>query len=189
MKFLADFFPVLLFFGAYQLYDIYVATATAIVASFVQVGASWFRHRKVEKMHLVTLGLLVVFGGLTLALRDPLFIKWKPTVVNWLFAAAFLGSHYVGERPIIQRMMSQAVTLPPEIWHRLSIAWVLFFLGVGAINLLVAFSFSEETWVNFKLFGMLGLTILFVIGQAVYLAKHMKPQADATQQPEQNNEA
>ena len=182
MKFLADFFPVLLFFGAYQLYDIYVATATAIVASFVQVGASWFRHRKVEKMHLVTLGLLVVFGGLTLALRDPLFIKWKPTVVNWLFAAAFLGSHYVGERPIIQRMMSQAVTLPPEIWRRLSVAWVLFFLGVGAINLLVAFSFSEETWVNFKLFGMLGLTLLFVVAQSFYLARHMEPPADTQEE-------
>ncbi len=175
MKFLADFFPVLLFFGAYQLWDIYVATTAAILASCVQVGYAWLRRGKVETMHLVTLGLLIFFGGLTLALRDPLFIKWKPTVVNWLFAAAFLGSHYVGDRPIVQRMMAQAVTLPPPVWRRLSLAWVLFFFLVGILNLFVAYNFAEEVWVNFKLFGMLGLTLLFVVAQSFYLARHMEP--------------
>ena len=182
MKFLADFFPVLLFFGAYQLYDIYVATAVDILAAFLQVGFTWLRQRKVENMHLITLALLVVFGGLTLALRDPLFIKWKPTVVNWLFAAAFLGSHFIGERPIVQRMMAQAMTLPPDVWRRLSFSWILFFFVIGAVNLFVAFNFSEEIWVNFKLFGMLGLTLLFVVAQSFYLARHMEPPSDTQEE-------
>lgn len=181
MKFLADFFPILLFFVAYQLYDIYVATAVAIAASAVQVGYSWFRNRRVEKMHLVTLGLLIVFGGLTLALRDPLFIKWKPTVVNWLFAVVFLGSHLVGKKTMVERMMSHAVALPVEIWTRLNAAWSLFFLFSGALNIYVAFNYPEATWVNFKLFGMLGLTMVFVVVQALYLARHVQ-QHNATQE-------
>ncbi len=174
MKFLADFFPILLFFIAYQMYDIYVATAVAIAASFLQVGFEWIRHRKVERMHLITLGLLVVFGGLTLILRDPLFIKWKPTVVNWLFGAAFLGSQLFGSKTMVERMMKHAIDLPKRIWIRLNLAWGLFFVGSGILNLYVAFNFAEETWVNFKLFGMLGLTVIFVILQAFYMARHVQ---------------
>lgn len=176
MKFLADFFPILLFFLAYQLYDIYVATAVAIAASFIQVGYFWFRNHRVEKMHLVTLALLILFGGLTLILRDPLFIKWKPTVVNWLFAMVFLGSHFIGKKTIVERMMSHAVTLPLEIWVRLNAAWSLFFVASGALNLYVAFNYAEATWVNFKLFGLLGLTMVFVVLQALYLARHIQEQ-------------
>ncbi len=174
MKFLADFFPILLFFIAYQMYDIYVATAVAIGSSFLQVGFEWFRHRKVERMHLITLGLLVVFGGLTLILRDPLFIKWKPTVVNWLFGAVFLGSQLFGRKTMIERMMTHAIELPKRIWVRLNLAWGLFFIGSGILNLYVAFNFAEETWVNFKLFGMLGLTVVFIILQAFYMARHVQ---------------
>ncbi|EGV30642.1 intracellular septation protein [Thiorhodococcus drewsii AZ1] len=215
MKLLLDFFPILLFFIAYKLAGIYVATGVAISASAVQVGWSWWRHRRVEKMHLATLGLLVVFGGLTLALRDPIFVMWKPTLVNWLFAATFLGSQFVGERPLIQRMMGHAVDIPAPIWTRLNLLWTLFFVFLGAANLFVVYigsgffdaqqallgasgqdsvdlttcaaSYSghlldlcndaqarEETWVNFKLFGMMGLTILFVIAQAFYLTRHVK---------------
>ncbi|MGD2119791.1 MAG: septation protein A [Chromatiales bacterium] len=173
MKFLADFFPILLFFIAYKFYGIYVATAVAIAASFVQVGYSKLRHKKVEKMHLVTLVLLVVFGGLTLVLRDPLFIKWKPTVVNWLFAVAFLGSPLFSEKNLLQRMMDQAVTLPAKIWQRLNLVWVAFFISIGLLNLYVAFNYSEETWVNFKLFGMMGITFVFVIAQGFYIARHV----------------
>jgi intracellular septation protein len=176
MKFLADFFPILLFFVAYQLYDIYVATAVAIAASFIQVGYFWLRNHRVEKMHLVTLALLILFGGLTLILRDPLFIKWKPTVVNWLFAVVFLGSHFIGKKTIVERMMSHAVTLPLEIWVRLNTAWSLFFVASGALNLYVAFNYAEATWVNFKLFGLLGLTMVFVVLQALYLARHVQEQ-------------
>ena len=174
MKFLTDFFPILLFFIAYQAYDIYVATAVAIGASAAQVAYFQLRHGKVEKMQWVTLGLLIFFGGLTLLLRDPDFIMWKPTVVNWLFAIAFLGSQYIGKKTLLQRMMDQAVSLPPEIWIRLNYIWVSFFIGIGLLNLYVAYNFSEETWVNFKLFGMLGVTFVFIIAQGFYIARHVK---------------
>jgi intracellular septation protein len=174
MKFLFDLFPILLFFVAYKMYDIYVATAVAIGAAFVQTGLFWLKHRKFEKMHVITLLILVVFGGLTLILRDPVFIKWKPTVVNWLFGATFLGSQFIGERPLVERMMGHAITVPGPVWRRLNWAWILFFLAMGLINIYVAYSFSEETWVNFKLFGMMGLTLVFVFAQAFYLGRYME---------------
>jgi intracellular septation protein len=215
MKFLADFFPILLFFVVYKLYDIYVATAVAIAASLAQVGYFWLKNRRVEVMHLVTLGLLVVFGGLTIALHDRTFIMWKPSIVNWLFAAAFLASQFIGGRPLIERMMSHAIDVPPPIWQRLNLMWVVFFTLMGVANLIVANSFfaaenallaaagttgdidltrcaelfadetldlcllaqqREATWVNFKLFGMMGLTVAFVVAQAFYLARHIKDQ-------------
>ncbi len=174
MKFLYDLFPVILFFLAYKLADIYVATGVAIAASVVQVAWSRWRHGRVEKMYWVTLGLVVLFGGLTLLLRDPVFIKWKPTVVNWLFAAAFLGSGLFMKRNLLQRMMSHAVTLPDPVWKRLNLAWVTFFFLAGAANLYVAYHFAEETWVNFKLFGMLGLTLLFLLAQGFYLSRYIE---------------
>jgi intracellular septation protein len=182
MKFLVDFFPILLFFLAYQAWDIYVATAVAIGASGVQVGWQWLRHRKVDRMQWITLALLVVFGGLTLLLRDPLFIKWKPTVVNWLFAVAFLISAYVGEKSLLERMMGSAVVMPAAAWRRLNWAWVSFFAALGVLNLYVAFAFAEDIWVKFKLFGMVGLTLLFVFAQAPYLAKHMPPDEPAKEE-------
>jgi len=178
MKFLFDLFPILLFFLAYKLYDIYVATAVAIGAAFVQTGAYWLKHRKFEKMHLITLGILVLFGGLTLALHDPVFIKWKPTVVNWLFGVSFLGSQFIGKQTLMERAMGHAITVPPPVWVRLTWAWTLFFLFMGLLNLYVAFNFSEETWVNFKLFGMMGLTLVFVFAQAFYLSRHMETTED-----------
>lgn len=182
MKMLADLFPVILFFVAYQLYDIYIATAVAIAAAALQVAYHLVRHRRVEHMHWVTLGLLVVFGGLTLALRDPNFIKWKPTVVNWLFAAAFLASQLFMQRSLLQRMMDHAVTLPGPVWQRLNTAWVTFFFAMGVLNLFVAYRFSENVWVNFKLFGFLGLTLLFMLAQGFYLARHMPADAASTEE-------
>lgn len=173
MKFLTDLLPVILFFVAYQLFDIYVATGVAIAAAAAQVAWNHFRHGRVENVQWITLGLLVVFGGMTIALRDPTFIKWKPTVVNWLFALAFLGSGLLMERSILQRMMGHAIDLPKAIWSRLNLAWVLFFAMSGVANLYVAFNFSEEIWVNFKLFGLMGLTILFILAQGFYLVRHM----------------
>jgi intracellular septation protein len=173
MKFLTDLLPVILFFVAYQAFDIYVATGVAIAAAVAQVAWNHFRHGRVENVQWITLGLLVVFGGLTIALRDPTFIKWKPTIVNWLFALAFLGSGLFMERSILQRMMGHAIELPEAIWSRLNLAWVTFFVLSGVTNLYVAFNFSEEIWVNFKLFGLMGLTILFVLAQGFYLVRHM----------------
>lgn len=179
MKLLADFFPILLFFAAYHLYDIYVATAVAVVAAMLQVGYHWLRHRSVPKMQWITLGLLVVFGGLTLLLRDPTFIKWKPTVVNWLFGAAFLIAPLFTEKTLIERLMGHAVTLPDFAWRRLNLAWAIFFVALGGLNLIVAYSFDEETWVNFKLFGLMGLTLVFALAQGFYLARHMPAEASA----------
>lgn len=174
MKFLVDFFPILLFFIAYKFYGIYTATAVAIAASFVQVAAFWLKHRRFENMHLITLGLIVILGGATLYLQDEMFIKWKPTLVNWLFAVAFLGSHYIGKKPLVERMMGSAMELPAPLWTRLNISWVLFFTVLGVINLYVVYNFDTDTWVNFKLFGMMGLTFAFVIAQAFVLARFIK---------------
>jgi intracellular septation protein len=173
MKLLVDFFPIVLFFAAYKLADIYVATLAAIVGAVIQVGYTWIRTRKVETMHLVSLVLILVFGGATWFLRDPTFIKWKPTVLNWLFGLVFLGSQFVGAQPVIQRMLSAQIELPELIWRRLNLAWVTFFLLIGAVNLYVAYRFEESVWVNFKLFGMLGLTVVFVLLQSFYLSRHM----------------
>ncbi len=178
MKFLFDFFPIALFFITFKFYDdpnegVLAATAVAIIASAVQVLLYWIKNRRVEKMHLVTLVLITVLGGATLILKDPVFIKWKPTAVNWLFALAFLGSQFIGKSSFVKRMMSQAVELPDPVWTRLNIAWVLFFTAMGFANLYVAFNFDLDTWVDFKTYGMLGATMLFVIIQAVFLAKYM----------------
>lgn len=186
MKLLFDFFPILLFFVAYKfgsllpLEDpwlrenpIYLATLVAIVASVLQVGVTWIKNRKVENMHLVSLVLIVVFGGATLYLKDPLFIKWKPTVLNWLFGVVFLGSQFIGRQTLIERMLGGQLELPAAVWRRLNLAWTTFFIVIGAVNLFVAYSFEEQVWVNFKLFGMLGLTFLFVILQSFYLSRYL----------------
>jgi intracellular septation protein len=188
MKLLFDFFPILLFFVTFKLYDdptegVLAATAVAIVASFAQVAISWFRYRRVEKMHLVTLALIVVLGGATLILRDEMFIKWKPTAVNWLFAVVFLASQFVGGKNIVRRMMEGNISLPDVVWTRLNAGWVLFFVSLGVANLYVVYNFDTETWVNFKLFGMMGLTFAFIIGQSLYLYRYIKHEDDA----EENN--
>ncbi len=177
MKLLVDFFPILLFFIAFKLAGIYVATAVAIAAGFVQVGFFWLKKRTVEPMHLVTLGVIVVFGGLTLYLQNELFIKWKPTVINWLFGAVFLVSHLFGGKTMIERMLGGKLVLPTRIWRRLNLGWALFFLTLGGINLFVLYSFETATWVNFKLFGLLGLTLAFVVAQSLYLSRYLEPSA------------
>ena len=174
MKLLVDFLPILLFFVAYKLADIYVATGVLIVATLGQVGWIWLRQHRVEKLPLITAGLVLVLGGATLALHDPWFVKWKPTVVNWLFALAFLGSHVIGQKTLLERMMGGQLELPTPVWVKLSFAWALFFFAMGVANLYVAYTFTENAWVNFKLFGMMGLTLLFVLAQAVYMSRHLE---------------
>ena len=174
MKLLYDFFPVLLFFVAYKLYNIYVATAVIMAASFLQTTGYWLVYRRFETMHLVTLGMVLVLGGATLLFQNPVFIKWKPTVINWLFACAFLGSQWIGEKSIIERLLGAQIQLPSMVWTRLNMAWVAFFTLSGTVNLYVAYHFSEATWVDFKLFGMMGLTILFIVLQALYLSRYVQ---------------
>lgn len=173
MKLLFDFFPIILFFIAFKLFDIYVATAVAIAATLFQVIYSWLRHHKVESMQWVTLILIVVMGGATLYFQDEQFIKWKVSVINWLFGFAFLVSQFIGDKPLVERMMANNIELPPLIWKRLNLSWVIFFCSVGFVNLYVIFNFDTETWVNFKLFGMMGLTIIFVLLQAIFLSKYI----------------
>lgn len=174
MKLLFDFFPIVLFFIAFKVFDIYVATLVAMGASLLQVAISWFRTRKIEPMHLVSLVVILVFGGATWVLKDELFIKWKPTVLNWLFAVAFLGFHLFTERTVIERMLSSQISLPKPVWRRLSWMWTAFFVVLGCVNLFVVYNFDTETWVNFKLFGMLGLTFGFVVLQSVYLSRYIE---------------
>jgi len=174
MKLLVDFFPILLFFIAYKAYDIYIATAVAIVASVAQVAYLWLSKQKIETMHLATLAMIVVFGGATLLLQDELFIKWKPTVVNWLFGVVFIGSQFFGEKNIIERIMGQNIDLPKILWSRLNTSWAGFFIFLGVANLYVVYNYDTDTWVNFKLFGMMGLTLAFVVVQGFFLMKHIK---------------
>ncbi len=178
MKLLLDFLPVIIFFAVYKFSgDIILATAVLIPATLLQMAYTWFKTHRVEKMQLVTLGLVVVLGGATVLLDNKAFIQWKPTVVNWLFALAFLGSHFIGQKTIVQRMMESSIELPGKIWRQLNMGWTLFFVLMGILNLAVVYTMSEEAWVNFKLFGMLGCTLVFIIAQGVYISRHM-PQQD-----------
>jgi intracellular septation protein len=173
MKFLFDLFPVILFFVAFKAYGIYVATAVAIAATFVQVGWLKLRGKRVEPMLWASLAIIAVFGGATLALQDETFIKWKPTVLYWLFGAVLAGAVLM-RRNLIRMMLSDQVQLPDNVWGRLNLSWIGFFIFMGALNLYVAYNFSTDHWVNFKLFGGMGLMLLFVLAQALVLARYVE---------------
>ena len=183
MKFLFDLFPVILFFAAFKLADIYVATAVAIGATFLQIGLLALLKRKIEPMLWISLAIIVVFGGATLVLRDETFIKWKPTVLYWLFGAVLAGSALLFRRNLMRSMLSTQVRLPDPVWARLNWSWIGFFAFMGVANLLVAFNFSTDQWVNFKLFGATGLMLVFVIGQALLLARHVQDEKPGEEKP------
>lgn len=187
MKLLFDFFPVLLFFITFKSYEdpkqgILAATAVIIVATGVQVLVTWMRQRRVEKIHLVTLGLLVGMGGVTLLLQDEIYIKWKSTVFFWLLAAAFLGSQFVGRKTLVQRFFDAKFDPPGNVWSVLNLAWVIFFVCLGGLNLFVVYNFSTDAWVNFKLFGLTGLMFVFIFAQIFYLFRYMIPDEDSEEQ-------
>ena len=174
MKFLFDIFPVVLFFIAFKLSDIYVATGVAIAATCLQVAWLWLRGRKVENMVWVSLAVIVVFGGATLLLQDETFIKWKPTVLYWLFGTALTVAALGFKKNLIRSMMEAQVTLPDPVWNRLLASWIAFFAAMGVINLFVAYNFSTDAWVNFKLFGGIGLMLVFVVLQALMLSRYIE---------------
>ncbi|MFZ9664455.1 MAG: septation protein A [Limnohabitans sp.] len=174
MKLLVDFFPILLFFLVFKTLGIYAATAVAIVATVAQIAWLRWRNGRVEAMQWLSLGVIVVFGGATLVAQDDTFIKWKPTVLYWLMGGGLLVAEYVFKRNGIRALMGSQLELPDNVWRHLLHAWAGFFSVMGVINLWVAYHFDTDTWVNFKLFGGLGLMVLFVLVQAVYLSKHMK---------------
>ncbi|MBK6742762.1 MAG: septation protein A [Hydrogenophilales bacterium] len=200
MKLLFDLFPIILFFAAYQFGSanpesalallnalgitlsgatkpgVFLATLVAILATVGQIAWVWLKHRKIDGMLWVSFGLIVVFGGATLFLQDENFIKWKPTVLYWLFALALGLGPVFFERNIMRLMMEKQISLPDAIWQRLNLGWAGFFTFMGAANLYVAFSYSTDTWVNFKMFGTLGLMLVFIVLQSLYLSRHIREQ-------------
>ena len=207
MKFLFDLFPVLLFFVAFKLAGVFpaqaaafaagtigtviaaplaadqvpilLATLIAIVATMLQVGWLLGRGRKVEPMLWIGLAIIVVFGGATIYLQDETFIKWKPTILYWSFASILMFGALVLKKNFIRSLLGQAMQLPDHIWARLNLAWAGFFSVVGVLNVWVAFTTTTETWVNFKLFGLIGLTLAFALGIGVWLSRHMQETPDA----------
>lgn len=175
MKLLVDFFPILLFFIAFKLYGIYVATGVAIAASFAQLLYFWRKQGHIEPMQWTSLVIIVVFGGATLLFHNETFIKWKPTVLYWVMSVALVGGWYLMKRNGIRMLMEAQVALPEPIWLKLLWAWVVFFGLMGLLNIWVAYSFDTDIWVNFKLFGGLGLMLVFVLLQAVYMGRYVIP--------------
>ena len=173
MKILFDIFPVIIFFVVFKLFGIYAATATAIAATFVQVGWVKWRHGKVDITLWVSLGIIVFFGGATLLLHDETFIKWKPTALYWFFAIAILFSRAFLNKDIMRTLLQDKIALPDKIWRNLNFTWSSFFAALGCLNLYVAFNFSMDTWVNFKLFGTTALMLVFIIVQGLFLSKHV----------------
>ena len=174
MKLLTDFLPIALFFITFKLAGIYVATAVAIAATLLQIGWLYFRHGKVEAMQWVSLVIIVLFGGATLVFHDDTFIKWKPTVLYWLMGGALVLGHLVLKRNFLQSLMGSQLELPAPVWLRLLWAWAGFFVFMGVVNLWVAFNFDLDTWVSYKLFGGMGLMLVFVVIQALYLIRFIK---------------
>lgn len=173
MKQLLDFLPLVVFFVFYKLYDIFVASGALIVATALALVVSWVLYRKIEKMTLVTFVLVAFFGTLTLVFHNDEFIKWKVTVIYSLFALALLYSQFFMAQPLIQKMLGKELTLPASAWRRLNVAWALFFLACGLANIYIAFWLSQEFWVNFKVFGLTGLTLLFTVISGLYIYRLM----------------
>lgn len=203
MKFLFDMFPVILFFGVFKWGEghsdaaqsmvgqylsglvsggnvgpeqapILLATAVAIIATIAQIGYLLVRGKKVDAMLWVSLAIIVVFGGATIYFHNEAFIKWKPTVLYWVFATILVGAQVLMNKNLIRLMMKAQVDLPDPVWTRLNMAWAAFFAAMGVINLYIAFNFPTSTWVNFKLFGFMGLMIAFVVAQTMFLSKYIK---------------
>ncbi len=182
MKLLFDLFPLLIFFGAFKFYDIFIATAAAIIATFIQVGVFWTKHRRFETIHILTLVIITLFGGLTILLKDDIFIKWKPTIVNWLFSGVIVSMLMFSRKSALEFIMGKQIKLPGPIWRRLNWAWALFFLVLGGLNLYIAFYYNLDadpevrtaTWVNFKVFWLFGLTMVFAVAQMFFISKHIQ---------------
>ena len=173
MKFLFDLFPVILFFIAFKFFGIFAATAVAMIATIAQIIYVKLRHGVVDKMLLMSGAIITVFGGATLLLHDPQFIQWKPTILYWLFTTGLLGSQFLFKKNPMRSMMEKQVSLPDAVWSRLNIAWALLFLALGFLNLYVAYHYSQDIWVNFKLFGITGIIFVFIILQTILISKYL----------------
>lgn len=198
VKILFDLFPVILFFAAYQFGasnpetakswldalgihlagsakpGVFLATVVTIAATVLQIAWVWIKHRKVDTMLWVSFVLIAVLGGATLFLQDENFIKWKPTVLYWVFALTLGLAPILFERNLIRMMMEKQVSLPDAVWNRLNLGWAAFFAFMGVANLLVFMNFSTDTWVSFKMFGSIGLMLVFIVAQTFYLNRHIQ---------------
>lgn len=179
MQALIDLLPVVLFYVAYKFSDFRTAIVVIMAAMAIQVTLTWLITRTVSRMTLASAGLVIVLGGASLLVQNDLVFKWKPTILFWIFALVFLGSQYIGSKPIAQRFMEsaskEAISVAAGDWRRLNLMWVVFFTVVGALNLYVAYRYSEDVWVDFKLFGLTGLTLVFAFGQALWLSRREAP--------------
>ncbi len=184
MQLLVDYIPIVVFIFAYFYKDIFFATGVLMAVMPVVLVLQWLMTRKINKIYAASTVLVLLLGGATLAFRNPTFLYWKPTVLNWLIAAVFLGSQWIGDKTVVQRMLGNAAELGPDQWIRLNQIWVVFFIIVGGVNLYVAYTFSEAFWVKFKLFGMLGITLVFVIIQSLWLTLVTQKNAAAAEDPE-----
>jgi len=178
MKLLLDFLPIVVFFVCFKFAGIYVATAAAIAVTISQLAWMALTGRKIEPMQWVGLAIIVVFGGATLWLQDESFIKWKPTVLYWLMGSALWAGLYVFKRNLMKQLMGAQVELPDHAWGVLLHSWACFFALMGCLNLWVANHFDTDTWVSFKLFGGLGLMLVFVVAQGVYMSRFIKEQPE-----------
>jgi len=187
MQPLIDLLPVIAFFIAYWMTDFQTAIVVIMIAMTIQIIATRLITGTVSKMLLFSGGLVVGLGGISLLLQNELIFKWKPTALNWIFALAFLGSRFIGDKPIVQRILESAsaeeIRLSSTDWQQLNLMWVVFFIVAGAANIFVAYTFSEATWVNFKLFGLLGMTVVFILFQALWLSRRAShPASDTTKE-------
>ena len=174
MKLLFDLFPVILFFVTFKFAGVFTATAVAIGATVVQVGWVKYRHGKVDTMLWVSLGIISVFGGATLLLHDENFIKWKPTVLYWFFSVSLLLAPIFFKKNLMRTLLQEKIALPDPAWGKLNLAWSAFFAVLGVVNLYVAFNYSTDSWVNFKLFGATSMMLAFVILQSLWLSKYVE---------------
>lgn len=177
MKQLIEFFPLIIFFIVYKLYDIYYASGALIAATGLMLVAYYIVYRRVEKMHLITFLAVAVFGGLTIALHNDAFIKWKVTVIYALFTTILLVTQYKFKAPVLKRMLGKELDLPERIWNRLNLAWAVFFAICAVTNLYVAFFMSQQIWVDFKVFGLFGATLVFTLGSVIYMYRYLPKQA------------
>lgn len=177
---IVDFFPILLFFIAYKFGDIYLATGVAMIGALLQIAYAKFVLKRVSVMLRVSLVVILVFGGLTLILHNPTFIKWKPTVLYWCMAATLAISAWIFKRNLLTKVLSeQQISLPTPVWNTLNTAWVVFFTCMGGLNLYIAFNYPEATWVSFKAIWMTVIFVLFGIAQAFYLARYIKEEPES----------
>lgn len=181
MKLLLDFFPLLLFFAAFKVWDIYIATAVAIAANVVLIGWVMASGRRVEPMQWLGLALIVVFGGATIILHNPTFIKWKPTILYWAFAVVLAFGQLVLRKNLVKAAIGKQLELPEQAWRVMAWSWTGFFTVMGGLNLWVAYNFSESTWATFKVFGIFALVIVFGLGQALFMGRYMKDDEKAGQ--------